>query len=85
MDLPNGNRRVLNLKLPSVGATALSGAGTAAGIANRWWTLEGCHVTRHIPSLIKEAGFKIEQIDTGYLSPFLKSGSYCFWGIAVPE
>jgi ubiquinone/menaquinone biosynthesis C-methylase UbiE len=49
------------------------------------WAFEGCHVTRHIPSLIKEAGFKITQIDTAYLAPFLKSGSYCFWGIAVPE
>jgi len=45
---------------------------------------EGCHVTRHIPSLITDAGFKIEQLDEGYLAPFPKSGTYCFWGVAQP-
>src|SRR6266702_4681891 len=30
---------------------------------------EGCHVTRDIPSLIREGGFKIEQMDTAYLAP----------------
>ena len=42
----------------------------------------GCHVTRHIPSLITDGGFKIEQIDEGYLAPFPKSGTYCYWGVA---
>jgi ubiquinone/menaquinone biosynthesis C-methylase UbiE len=46
------------------------------------WAFEGCHVTRNIPSLITQAGFKIEQMDTGYLAPFPKCGSYCFWGVA---
>ena len=46
---------------------------------------EGCHVTRDIPALIRHGGFNIEQIDAGYLSPFPKSGSYCWWGMAVPE
>jgi ubiquinone/menaquinone biosynthesis C-methylase UbiE len=46
---------------------------------------EGCHVTRDIPSLIGNGGFKIEQMDTAYLSPFPKSGSYAFWGIARPK
>ena len=49
------------------------------------WVFEGCHVTRDIPSLIGEGGFKIEQMDAGYLAPFPKSGSYCWWGVAVPE
>jgi ubiquinone/menaquinone biosynthesis C-methylase UbiE len=43
---------------------------------------EGCHVTRHIPTLIQQGGFRIEQIEEGYLAPFPKSGTYCFWGIA---
>ena len=43
---------------------------------------EGCHVTRHIPSLIADSGFRIEQLDEGYLAPFPKSGTYCFWGVA---
>ena len=49
------------------------------------WAFEGCHVTRDIPSLIGKGGFKIEQMDAGYLAPFPKSGSYCWWGVAVSE
>jgi ubiquinone/menaquinone biosynthesis C-methylase UbiE len=49
------------------------------------WAFEGCHVTRNIPSLIRSSGFTIEQMDTGYLAPFPKSGSYCFWGVALPK
>jgi SAM-dependent methyltransferase len=49
------------------------------------WAFEGCHVTRDIPLLIKQGGFKIEQMDTAYLAPFPKSGSYCFWGVAHSE
>ena len=49
------------------------------------WAFEGCHVTRDIPSLMGESGFNIEQMDAGYVSPFPKSGSYCWWGVAVPE
>jgi len=49
------------------------------------WAFEGCHVTRDIPSLIRQGGFRIEQMDAGYLAPFPKSGSYCWWGMAVPE
>jgi ubiquinone/menaquinone biosynthesis C-methylase UbiE len=45
---------------------------------------EGCHVTRHIPSSITDSGFKIEQINEGYLAPFPKSATYCFWGVARP-
>jgi SAM-dependent methyltransferase len=48
------------------------------------WAFEGCHVTRDIPALIDKGGFDIEQIDAGYLSPFPKSGSYCWWGVAQP-
>ncbi len=46
---------------------------------------EGCHVTRDIPSLIRQGGFTIEQMDTAYLAPFPKSGSHCWWGTAIPE
>jgi len=47
------------------------------------WLFEGCHVTRDIPSLIIQGGFKIEQIETAYLAPFPKSWSYCWWGTAI--
>ena len=49
------------------------------------WAFEGCHVTRDIPSLIKEGGFDIERMDTGYVAPFPKCGTYCFWGVARPK
>jgi len=49
------------------------------------WAFEGCHVTRHIPSLLREGGFKIEQLNEAYLAPFPKSGSYFFWGVARPQ
>jgi SAM-dependent methyltransferase len=49
------------------------------------FAFEGCHVTRDIPSLIGRGGFGIEQIESRYLAPFPKSGSYCWWGTAVPN
>jgi ubiquinone/menaquinone biosynthesis C-methylase UbiE len=49
------------------------------------WAFEGCHVTRDIPSLIRKGGFNIEQMDARYLAPFPKAGSYCWWGVAIPE
>jgi SAM-dependent methyltransferase len=49
------------------------------------WAFEGCHVTRDVPSLIGKGGLAIEQIDAGYLAPFPKSPSYCWWGVAVPQ
>jgi ubiquinone/menaquinone biosynthesis C-methylase UbiE len=48
------------------------------------WAFEGCHVTRHIPSLITTCGFNIEQLNEGYLAPFPKSATYSFWGVARP-
>jgi ubiquinone/menaquinone biosynthesis C-methylase UbiE len=48
------------------------------------WVFEGCHMTRDIPSLIGKGGFAIEQMEAGYLAPFPKSPSYCWWGVAVP-
>jgi len=44
---------------------------------------EGCTVTRHIPSLITQAGFEIKEISSGYLAPFPKALTYCFWGTAA--
>ena len=44
----------------------------------------GCHLTRHIPLTITNCGFKIDQITEGYLAPFPKCGTYCFWGVARP-
>jgi ubiquinone/menaquinone biosynthesis C-methylase UbiE len=45
---------------------------------------EGCHVTRDIPELIAEGGFRIKELEHEYLAPFPKCGTYCFWGKAVP-
>jgi ubiquinone/menaquinone biosynthesis C-methylase UbiE len=46
------------------------------------FAFEGCHLTRHIPSLVAESGLRIERINEGYLAPFPKSATYCYWGLA---
>lgn len=47
---------------------------------------DGLYLTRDIPSLLLQSGFSIEEIEAGYLAPFPKSSSYCWWGTAVrPE
>ena len=48
------------------------------------WLFEGCHVTREIPALIDQGGFRIEHMDTAYLARFPKSWTHCFWGTAIP-
>ena len=48
------------------------------------WLFQGLHLTRDIPSLLREGGFQIQQMQTGYIAQFPKSSSYCWWGIARP-
>lgn len=47
------------------------------------WLFEGCHVTRDIPSLIEQSGFRTEEIETGDLAAFPKAWTHCWWGTAV--
>ena len=46
------------------------------------WLFQGLYLRRDIPSLMVQGGFQIEQMESGYLSPFPKSLSYCWWGTA---
>jgi ubiquinone/menaquinone biosynthesis C-methylase UbiE len=46
---------------------------------------QGLYLTRDIPALIREGGFQIEHMEAGYLTPFPKSSSYCWWGVALPH
>ncbi|HLO18378.1 MAG TPA: class I SAM-dependent methyltransferase [Anaerolineales bacterium] len=46
------------------------------------WLFQGLQLTRHIPSLIMQGGFHINQIESAYLAKFPKSFSYCWWGRA---
>ena len=48
------------------------------------WLFEGCHVTRNVPSLLEQSGFRAERIETAYLAKFPKAWTYCWWGTAVP-
>jgi len=48
------------------------------------WLFEGCHVTRDIPSLLEQSGFRTERVETGYLARFPRAWTYCWWGTAVP-
>jgi ubiquinone/menaquinone biosynthesis C-methylase UbiE len=49
------------------------------------WLFQGLYLTRDISSLISQGGFQINQMEAGYLSPFPKSLSYCWWGTASPN
>jgi SAM-dependent methyltransferase len=46
------------------------------------WLFEGCHVTRDIPALIAQSGFRIGRIEKAYLASFPESWTYCWWGDA---
>ena len=46
---------------------------------------QGLYLTRDIPALIIMGGFQIEQMEADYLTPFPKSSSYCWWGVALPQ
>lgn len=50
-----------------------------------YWLFQGLYLTRDIPSLLMQGGFKIEQMETAYLAQFPKSSSYCSWGIAIVQ
>jgi ubiquinone/menaquinone biosynthesis C-methylase UbiE len=47
------------------------------------WLFEGCHVTRDIPSLIEQSGFRMQQIETADLADFPKAWTHCWWGTAL--
>src|SRR5262245_16539161 len=49
------------------------------------WLFEGCHVTRDVPALLEDSGFRIDQMESAYLADFPKSWSHCWWGTAVPR
>lgn len=49
------------------------------------WVFEGCHLTRHIPSLIERGGFCIERMETAYLPQSPRPLAHCWWGTAVPQ
>jgi SAM-dependent methyltransferase len=46
---------------------------------------EGLYLTRDIPSLLEQGGFRIEHVETGYMARFPKSWSHCCWGTATPR
>jgi ubiquinone/menaquinone biosynthesis C-methylase UbiE len=46
------------------------------------WLFQGLHLTRNMPDFIKQGGFRIRQMEAGYLAPFPKSPSYYWSGIA---
>jgi SAM-dependent methyltransferase len=57
------------------------------GWQERWepvhrWVFEGLRLTRDIPSLITQGGFRIEEIEAAYLARFPKSWAHCWWGTA---
>jgi ubiquinone/menaquinone biosynthesis C-methylase UbiE len=49
------------------------------------WLFQGLYLTRDIPALITQGGFKIEQLEAAYIAAFPKSTTYCWWGTAIPH
>lgn len=45
----------------------------------------GCHLNRDIPGLIMESGFKIPELEAGYLEDAPKILSFNYWGWAEPR
>ncbi len=50
-----------------------------------YWLFEGLHLTRDIPSVLRQGGFEIESVETVYVAPFPKSWTYCVWGTAISQ
>ncbi len=46
---------------------------------------QGLSLTRDIPSILVQNGFKPEQMEKGYIAKFPKSWTYCFWGNAIRQ
>ncbi|MCI0748892.1 MAG: class I SAM-dependent methyltransferase [Verrucomicrobia subdivision 3 bacterium] len=46
---------------------------------------QGCHLTRDIPALITQGGFRIGQMERSYLVKFPKSWTHCWWGTATQK
>jgi ubiquinone/menaquinone biosynthesis C-methylase UbiE len=44
---------------------------------------QGLYLTRDVPALLIEDGFQIEEMQAGYIAPFPKTSTYCWWGTAV--
>ena len=42
----------------------------------------GCHLNRHIATLIEQAGFEIERLDTGYLKGAPRFAGFLYRGVA---
>jgi SAM-dependent methyltransferase len=47
------------------------------------WAFAGLRLTRDIPALITQCGFRIERMEKAYLAAFPKSWAHCCWGVAI--
>ena len=52
----------------------------------KWWKhlAGGCHLTRDIPKLVRDAGFDIDDIEAMYLPSTPRALGYNVWGAAFP-
>jgi ubiquinone/menaquinone biosynthesis C-methylase UbiE len=46
---------------------------------------QGLYLTRDIPALLTQSGFRIEQLEAAHIAEFPKSTTYCWWGTAIPH
>ncbi len=48
------------------------------------WIFDGLNLTRDIPTVLVDAGYRIEWMEKAYLAQFPKSWAYFCWGRAIP-
>jgi ubiquinone/menaquinone biosynthesis C-methylase UbiE len=87
----SGIRRVLRSSGTLIFFEMMHSPDPAVRRWQQWWeplhhrVYAGLYLTRDIPDLLTEGGFKIERMDTAYLARFPKSWTYCCWGTALPD
>ena len=60
-------------------------ARTQARLEPLWRHIAGgCHLSRDIPALVRQGGFRIEQMQTRYLPKAPRFAGHVFWGAAEP-
>ena len=84
-----GMRRVLK----PAGRLVFSEHGAAPDASLRKWQHRvnplwkamagGCHINREIPTLLEDAGFSIQQLETMYLPGTPKVAAFQYWGYAI--
>jgi SAM-dependent methyltransferase len=48
------------------------------------WAFGGCHLNRDVPALLRDGGFAVERLDTGWIAGSPAIAGFCYRGVARP-